>query len=141
MCKICRQNCCGVRFDFHCKKFYHDYCESAVYAKPDLVCFFNPALHRPGFRGFDTWPQTIECALKTCAPILITSTTENENFLDLRRVEKLARNDIKIILPPMKNYYASTRPERNFASDDDVPIMFKNNYLFVVSKALDLIQF
>lgn len=134
MCKSCRLNCRGVRFDFECKKFYHDYCASSSYIKPDLVCFFNPALHRPGFRGFETWPKTLKCALATNAPVVVTSTTENENFLDLQRIENLSNTSLKVLLPPQKNPYASTRPVRTFTSDcNDVSIMFKNNYMFIVS--------
>lgn len=141
MCKLCRQNCCGIRYDFQCKKFYHDYCESTAYVKPDFVCFFNPAIHRPGFRGFDTWPKTIEAALKTDVPVLITAATENECYLDLKRIKQITNDDFVILLPPLKNPYACTRPERNFASDDDDPVMFKNNFLFVVGKTQDLIEF
>lgn len=135
MCKSCRLNCRGVRFDFQCKKFYHDYHASASYIKPDLICFFNPALHRPGFRGFETWPRSIKSALSTTAPIIVTSSTEHENLLDLQRIEKCSFNDnLKVILPPKRNPYASTRPERTFTVDDcDVSIMFKNNFMFVVS--------
>lgn len=141
VCKTCRQNCCGIRFDFQCKKFYHDYCESSAFVKPDFICFFNPALHRSGFCGFDTWPKTIVAALKTGSPILITATTENECYLDLNRIKRVTNNEIEILIPPLKNPYASRRPERNFASEDNEdPIMFKNNYLFVISKAQDLID-
>jgi splicing suppressor protein 51 len=134
MCKSCRLNCCGVRFDFQCKKFYHDYCSSASYIKPDLICFFNPALHRPGFRGFETWSKTIKSAISTTAPIIVTSTTENENFLDLQKIQKVCDNKITVLVPPQKNPYASTRPERNFVSDETSKIMFKNNFMFVVSE-------
>lgn len=133
MCKSCRLNCCGVRFDFQCKKFYHDYCSSSSYIKPDLICFFNPGLHRPGFRGFETWTKTIKSAISSTAPIIVTSTTENENFLDLQKIQKVCENSINVLVPPQKNPYANTRPERNFVSDDDVSIMFKNNFMFVVS--------
>lgn len=141
MCKMCRQDCCGIRFDFQCKKFYHDYCESSAYTKPDFVCFLNPALYRPGFRGFDTWHKTIVAALKTRVPILVTSTTENECYLDLKRIKKITNDDVEILVPPLKNPYASTRPERNFATDEEDAIMFRNNYLFVVEKTQDLIEF
>jgi mitochondrial splicing suppressor protein 51 len=139
MCKSCRQSCRGIRFDFQCKKFYHDYCSSSAYLKADLICFFNPSLHRPGFRGFETWPKTIKCATSSNAPIVVTSQTENESFLDLQKIESLT-SDVKILLPPQKNPFTSTRPERTFALDDDVSIMFKNNFLFVLSDK-NLIEF
>lgn len=140
MCRICRQQCRGLRFDFQCKKFYHDYCASTSYTKPDLVCFFNPALHRPGFRGFDTWPKTIQAAVDTSAPVLVTSCTENESLLDLQTVEKVTASDIDILQMTRLNPFSSTRPERNFASDDTAPIMFKNQFYFVVRRPRDLIE-
>jgi splicing suppressor protein 51 len=141
MCKACRLNCRGIRFDFQCKKFYHDYCESSSYTRPDLVCFLNPALHRPGYRGFDTWPKSVDAALKTSRPVLITALTESDCYLDLQRVKKLTNDEFEILLPPLKNPYSSTRPERNFSSDEDVPLTFKNNFMFAVSKIKDLIEF
>ncbi|KAG5670980.1 hypothetical protein PVAND_001207 [Polypedilum vanderplanki] len=141
MCKTCRLNYRGIRFDFQCKKFYHDYCNSLSYTKPDIVCFLNPALYRPGYRGFDTWPRTIDAAIKTSSPVLITSLTENECYLDFERIKYLTNDEFEILLPPLKNPYASTRPERNFSTDEDVPLTFKNNFLFAISKIKDLIEF
>lgn len=139
MCRQCRQLCRGIRFDFQCKKFYHDYCLSKAFVKPDVVIFFNPALHRPGFRGFDTWPKTIQSALSTSAPVLVTSVTENESILDLQRIQKLVVNDV-VTMSPKLNPYSSTRPERNFATDDVEPIMFKNHFYFIVQQPRDLIE-
>lgn len=133
MCRICRQQCRVIRFDFQCKKFYHDYCTSSSYTQPDLICFFNPALHRPGFRGFDTWQKTIESAINSSASVLITASTRNECQLDMERVQRLARHDgFEIIQTPKLNPYKSSYPERNFASDSEVPIFFKNQYFFIV---------
>lgn len=39
---------------------------------------------------------------------------------------------LTIIQPSEKNKYASKRPERNFISDDVAPLIFKNDYLFIV---------
>lgn len=36
MCRVCRQNCRIVKFDFQCAKLYHDYAKSSAYMKPDL---------------------------------------------------------------------------------------------------------
>lgn len=130
MCRSCRQQCRGIRFDFQCKKFYHDYCLSSSYTPPDMIYFFNPSFERPGFREFDTWPQTIKAAIQTTAPIVVTSTTQDESLSDLVRLEKLADYEIEIIQPPQVNAYASTRPDRNFSPETDV-ISFKNKFLFI----------
>lgn len=140
MCRSCRQNCRCVRFDFQCSKFYHDFCKSSSFIKPDLICMFNPAVHRPGFRGFDTWPKTIKAAIDTTTPIVVTASTESDIFMDLERIEKITSNEIEIIQMPELNPYASTRPERNIANDDEAPIMFRNQYFFIIRKPRDLIE-
>lgn len=140
MCNSCRQDCRGIRFDFQCKKFYHDYCASSSYIKPDFICFFNPVLHRPGFRGFDTWPKTVQSAINASVPVLITSCTEKESILDFQKIEKLA-GDVEIIVKPQKNPYASTKPERNFYLVETEHVMFKNQFYFIVRGQPDLIKF
>lgn len=36
MCRLCRQECRVVKFDFQCGKFYHEYIKSNGFIKPDL---------------------------------------------------------------------------------------------------------
>lgn len=139
MCRLCRQQCRGIRFDFQNRKLYHEYCNGALYTRPDLICFFNPALHQPGFQDFDTWPKTIRSALDTRAPVLVTSCTENAALLDIARIEKLNENDVEILKLPKLNPFFSTQPERNFR-DDFEPITFKNHYFFIFQKVKDLIE-
>lgn len=139
MCNDCRHNCRGIRFDFQCKMFYHDYCTSASYAKPDLIYFFNASLHRPGFRGFDTWTKTVKAAINSSAAVVVTACNEMEASLDLQRIMKVSDNDLKIIQPSSLNPYASTNPERNCISDV-TPIMFRNHFYFIVQGPQDLIQ-
>lgn len=136
MCRTCRQLCRGVRFDFHCKKFYHDYCTSTSFVKPDLICFFNAGINKKtGFKGFDTWPKTIQSAFDTEVPVLVTSYTEHEIPLDLERINnQIGKDFIQVLHPPSKNPFSSSRPERNFTSDDVTPLIFKNNYFFVARK-------
>lgn len=140
MCRICRQNCRGIRFDFQCKKFYRDYCKSSAFVKPDAIFFFNAALHRPGFRGFETWPKTIQSAIDTSVPVFVTSCKHHESTLDFRRVREIVPNDILVLQTPTLNPYASTQPERYFSADDAEPITFKNQFYFIVRKVQDLIE-
>lgn len=140
MCNDCRHKCRGIRFDFQCKMFYHDYCSSASFVKPDIVYFFNAALHRPGFRGFDTWPKTIRAAVNFSVPTIITACTEKEATLDLEKIQKLSGEELKIIQTSEFNPYFSTSPERNFTSDDIEPIMFKNQFYFIVQGPRNLIE-
>lgn len=130
MCGSCRQTCRGIRFDFQSKTFYHDYCLSSSYTPPDIIYFFNPNFERSGFREFDTWPQTIKAAVQTTAPIVVTSSTQDESLSDLVRLEKLADYEIEIIQPPQVNTYSYSRPERNFLPETDV-VTFKNKYMFI----------
>lgn len=133
MCRTCRQSCRAVKFDFQCKKFYHDYCGSSNFTKPDLLCFYNPGLHRStGYNGFDSWPKTIKSATSQGVPIAVTAYTELEAPLDLDRIRKESTHDLTIVQEPTINPYASQRPERNFISDEIAPMIFKNYYYFVV---------
>lgn len=134
MCRVCRQQCRGIRFDFQCKKFYHDYCKGSSYVKPDIVCLFNPALHQP------EWSKSIKSALNTSAPVLVTSGTAKESFADLEKVEKFASNDLEIVQTPQQNPFASTLLTRNFTVDMTEPIMFKNQFYFIVRRPKDLIN-
>lgn len=102
--------------------------------------FFNAALHRPGFRGFDTWPKSILSAVNSSAPVFVTSCSRQESILEFKRVEEIAMNDIKVLQTPIHNPYASTQPERYFSPDDEEPITFKNQFYFIVRKVQDLIE-
>lgn len=138
MCKSCRQQCRGVTFDFHCLQFYHDFCDSSSFCKPNLICFFNAGLNRKAsFKGFDTWPMTIIKAVEgdTPIPILVTSSSEHEAPLDLLRIQEICGEQLKVIQEPTRNPFMSKKPERNFMSDDQVPLTFKNFSYFVVRKA------
>lgn len=140
MCRACRQNCRGIRFDFQSKTFYHDYCKSSSYVKPDAVFFFNPSLHRPGFSGFDTWPKTLCAAMNVSAPIFVTSCTHEESLMDFLFLQRIAGNDAEVIETTKLNPFASTRPERNFTTEDHEPIIFKNQFYFILKSPQDLIQ-
>lgn len=141
MCRDCRQNCRGIRFDFQCKLFYHDYCKSVAYVKPDAVFFFNDTLHQPGFCGFDTWPRTVRAAIESTAPVFVTSRTHLESTSEFKKVNEIVTKDLEVFQEPKTNPYAETQPERNFsADDDDDPIIFKNQFYFIVRKLQDLIQ-
>lgn len=137
MCNDCRSNCRGIRFDFQCKMFYHDYRTSTSFVKPDIVYIFNPSLHRPGFQGFDTWPKTIKAAVNSSVPVVLTACTEKEAILDLERIKKLSGDELKVIQTSQTNPYSSTNPER---SNDLEPIMFRNQFYFIVQGPRDLIE-
>lgn len=154
MCRNCRQRARNVKFNFH-RTLYHDYAKSPLFTKPDLsefkslkfnkmnfsltnvflVCYFNPGLYRmTGFNGLDTWPDTVKASLQYC-PIVVTSYSALESPLDLAQVQRLATDagkTLEIIEKSTINPFASQRPERNFISDHDLPMIFKNFYFFVV---------
>lgn len=133
MCRTCRQNCRIVKFDFQCGKLYHDYANSSAFAKPDLVCFFNPGLYRTtGFNGLDTWPLTIKSATSMNCPVVVTSYTEVESPRDLDRIQKESDRPLTVVQSPHINPFASQRPERNFISDEVAPMIFKNFFCFSV---------
>lgn len=80
----------------------------------------------------DTWPETILTASQLKVPVVVTAYTEYEMPLDLSRFLQESNRHLNVILPPHLNPFASVKPERNFISDDEVPLMFKNYYCFVV---------
>ncbi|XP_053661503.1 titin homolog [Anopheles marshallii] len=133
MCRTCRMKCRVVAFDFQCRTMYHDYRHSSRYQRPNLICFFNPGLHRTtGFAGLDSWPTTIHAATEAGCPMLVTAYTELESPLDLERLQRESTRTLQIVQPPSVNPFASKRPDRNFISDDTAPMIFKNYYYFVV---------
>ncbi|XP_049539497.1 uncharacterized protein LOC125953767 [Anopheles darlingi] len=133
MCRTCRLKCRVVAFDFQSRTMYHDYRRSSSYQRPNLICFFNPGLHRTtGYAGIDTWPETIRAATEPGCPILVTAYTELESPLDLDRLQRESVRPLKIVQEPAVNPFGSKRPDRNFISDETAPMIFKNYYHFIV---------
>lgn len=100
------------------------------------VCFFNPGFHHVNsLNTFDTWSETIKVASMSDCPVVVTSYTEYESPRDLDRFQNETANNAKkmeLIHGPSLNAYASQRPERNFISDEIVPVIFKNYFCFVL---------
>uniref|UniRef100_A0A023EEE9 Putative cpij004235 conserved protein n=1 Tax=Aedes albopictus TaxID=7160 RepID=A0A023EEE9_AEDAL len=133
MCRMCRMKCRVVKFDFQCRRYYHDYCRDSSYSKPNLICFFNPVLHSTaGFGGFDTWSETIQATAAANCPIVVTSYTALDCPLDLVRFQKEAKRPLQIMAEPQFNPYGSKRPDRNFITDDVAPLIFKNYHYCVL---------
>ncbi|XP_032669959.1 uncharacterized protein LOC116843585 isoform X2 [Odontomachus brunneus] len=131
ICSACKTSARHVNVSFHPSKFYHDFCRSKLFIKPDLVCLFNPGLYREtGFEGKDTWPETIREFCKTRVPVCVTSYTKHEIPREMMRIKSII--DIETILEPRRNPYASIKPDRNFVSDDTAPLIYKNYYLAIV---------
>uniref|UniRef100_A0A1B0FDP4 Uncharacterized protein n=1 Tax=Glossina morsitans morsitans TaxID=37546 RepID=A0A1B0FDP4_GLOMM len=131
-CRFCRKNKRTVSYYF-AANIYHEYCRRVDFLKPNLICFFNAGLYRStGYKMEDTWPETILTASQLKVPVVVTAYTEYEMPLDLSRFLQESNRHLNVILPPHLNPFASVKPERNFISDDEVPLMFKNYYCFVV---------
>lgn len=100
------------------------------------VCFFNPGFHHiNSLNGMDTWSETIKIASSSGCPLIVTSYTEYESPRDLDRFQMESMNGGKqmtLIHGPEFNVYSSQRPERNFISDELVPLIFKNYYCFIM---------
>ena len=54
--------------------------------------------------------------------------------MDLQRMKENV-DELEVLLQPQKNPYRSLRPWRNFVSEDESPIIFKNQFITVVRKA------
>ncbi|CAD7006307.1 unnamed protein product [Ceratitis capitata] len=131
-CRSCRKLQRNVSYRFQ-NQLYHDYFNLPTYLPPDLICFFNAGLYRyNGFQMEDTWPETIRIATNLKCPIAVTSYTAYEAPLDISRLMQESSRKLNVVLPPILNPFASQKPERNFISDEDAPLMFKNYYCFVV---------
>lgn len=134
-CRKCRQQNRNTNFDFQCRTYYHDYCSSKNFIKPDIVCIYNPTFHHLRSSKFDKWGPSIRSALcQGECPVVVTSYTEFEGPLDLQFLEEEANNiDFQLVQKPTTNPFASKKPERNFVSDEVVPLIFKNHSYFVVN--------
>ncbi|KAL0121593.1 hypothetical protein PUN28_006845 [Cardiocondyla obscurior] len=131
ICSICKSSGRRINVSFHPGEFYHDFCRSKQFIKPQLVCLFNPGLYREtGFNGKDTWPDTIREFCKIKVPVCVTSYTKQEIPREMIRIKSIA--DVETILEPRRNSFASIKPDRNFVSDDTVPLIYKNYYLAIV---------
>ncbi|CAH4032250.1 unnamed protein product [Pieris brassicae] len=130
LCETCRLSNRRLLFKFIDKKTYQDYFNSDEFLKPDIVCSFNQSIERASiYNGRDHWPSTIKCISKLKTPLLITGYTLNELIRDISRVQKLS--NFNVINEPKHNYFASIRPDRNFITDDEMPLLFKN-YCYTV---------
>ncbi|XP_046405639.1 titin homolog [Ischnura elegans] len=118
--------------EFYYGQLYHDYVNASSFVKPDLICAFNCGIYRfTGYNNKDTWGPTIASMVKdTNIPILLTAYTEVEAPKDVARFKKQC--SCNELISPMKNPFASMRPNLNFVSDDETPLIYKNQYLSVV---------
>lgn len=138
MCRSCRILCRNIRYEFH-EKLYHDFHNLTSTCKPDFVIFFNPSLYRPSLCGFDTWSRTIQCALNHYVPVLVTSLSEEESSRNLLKIELTAESPMENIQTSKINPYSSLKPQRNFSADIIDPIIFRNQYYFIVRKYQELV--
>ncbi|XP_028167956.1 titin isoform X2 [Ostrinia furnacalis] len=136
LCENCRTNKRRVVFSFQDKTTYHDYWDSDHFLTPDIVCAFNPSIKRSSmYNGKDPWPKTINCILKMKTPFLVTAYTLTELQRDLAKIKECAETDLKVLIEPKFNSFASVRPDRNFISDDEMPLLFKNYCYMLVCGA------
>ncbi|GBP03433.1 hypothetical protein EVAR_101798_1 [Eumeta japonica] len=137
MCHYCRENKRRVKFSFYDKKHYHEFYNSDDFNLPDIICAFNPNIHRAFVcNQNDPWTSTLRVISKTRAPFCLTSYTPNELDKDLAKIKNCAQSELRVIKGPSLNPYSSIRPDRNFISDDEMPLIFKNYYYMILSGAL-----
>ncbi|XP_038217940.1 uncharacterized protein LOC119836629 [Zerene cesonia] len=130
LCEQCRTSNRRLLFNFEDKKSYLDYYTSEDFILPDFVCAFNPSIERSSiYDGKDPWPATLKCIAKLKTPFLITAYSQEELSRDLSRIQGCCTFDV--LAQPKHNNFASIRPDRNFITDDEMPLLFKN-YCFSV---------
>ncbi|XP_034933864.1 uncharacterized protein [Chelonus insularis] len=128
MCRRCKSAKRKINVSFNAQQLYHN---TENKKNADLICLFNPGLYRvTGFDGTDTWPQTIKKFCYAKVPVVVTSYTEFEIPRDIERIKSIC--DVEVLLEPQKNPFAAVKPDRNFVSDDVVPLMYKNYCISIV---------
>jgi len=132
-CPHCIRNKKQFVCDFQPATLYHDYVNSSNYISPDVIVAFNCGLYREtGFQGSDSWGKTLPYLLKAGVPLILTAYTAAEAPLDLKRLQQQSKHPLQVLLPSQKNPYRSTRPCKNFVSEEESPLIFKNQYITVV---------
>ncbi|CAG9792295.1 unnamed protein product [Diatraea saccharalis] len=127
LCENCRLHNRKLIFKFHDKQTYCDYWADGEYITPNIVCAFNVNISRSSiYNTKDPWPKTLNCIFKQKVPFLVTAHTLNELQKDMSRVTECAEQKFKFIVEPKINNFASVRPDRNFITDDEMPLLFKN---------------
>ncbi|CAB3240417.1 unnamed protein product [Arctia plantaginis] len=133
LCDQCRQDKRRVVMHFQDKRTYADYKTSEDFITPDLICAFNPSIQRSSvYNGKDPWPSTINVILKQKTPFIITSYSITELNKDCIRIKECSEVELKFICEPKLNCFASVRPDRNFITDDETPLLFKNNCYAII---------
>ncbi|KAG8238204.1 hypothetical protein J437_LFUL018087 [Ladona fulva] len=120
--------------EFHYGKLYHEYAKEEIFTKPDIVCAFNCGIYRfTGFDKQDTWGPTMSSMLKyPNTPIILTAYTAVEAPKDVKRFQNQFK--IEILHKTARNPFSSMRPNLNFVSDDETPVIYKNQYLSIIMK-------
>lgn len=130
VCSRCSSTQKSITFKFE-TRLYH---ELTKVPKPDLVCVFNPGLYRiTGFNGQDTWKPTIASIFRKNCPVLTTSYTEKEIFMDVDRVKSV--QNVRLDREPTLNPFSSLKPNLNFVSEEESPVIFKNQFYCIMSQA------
>lgn len=113
---------------------YHDFINSKLYNQPDVIVSYNCGLHEFQDTENDTWGDSVERIMKNSFGVLIlTSYTESEAKLDVKRLMPFVGQQTDLILSCQKNKFSSLRPLRDWATEN-CPVFYTNNYLTVLKK-------
>ncbi|XP_049827684.1 nascent polypeptide-associated complex subunit alpha, muscle-specific form-like [Schistocerca gregaria] len=133
LCPQCQEKGRTVEMVIPPQTFYHEYVASQDYIPPTIICAYNAGLYRPnGHKDIDSWSDTVTALLRDpSVPVAVTSYTAEEVLKDAERLQH--HRALNFVLPPSQNPYRSLRPNRNFASDDVTPVIFKNYYIMIAT--------
>lgn len=132
VCNQCLKTNKSITFNFH-NELYHTICKSPKFSKPNLICVFNPGLYRlTGFNGQDTWSPSVKAMLDQNCPMLITAYTHKEILLDVATLR--STGNVNLEIEPKSNPFSSLKPNLNFVSDEESPVIFKNSFYCVMQK-------
>ena len=128
LCEDCQTNRKTLNINFLYGKLYHEYANLDVFSRPDVIVAYNCGFHEFLNSDRDSWLPTIPYLVKhKNVPLVITSYTETEAEVDVRRILDF---DIEIILYCKKNPFSSKRPYRDWTDEDKV--FFINMFLSIV---------
>ncbi|XP_068624189.1 enolase-phosphatase E1-like [Battus philenor] len=128
LCENCRTNKRRLQFSFQDKKSYKEYWSGDEFIVPDIVCAFNPSIYRSSmYIGSEYWSTNINCIFKQKVPFVLTSHSLEELTRDLASIDSCSEASYKVLIGPKLNPFGSVRPDRNFVTDDETPLVFKNN--------------
>ena len=130
MCTACKSSKRQTHFKIS-PLSYKEFLESSS-VLPHAVISFNSSLYENS--EIDMWDDTLGCVKGfPNTPFIFTSYTESEIKKDLNTLEDFAQAELDVLVPPQMNPFCSLRPYRDWESENNIPVFYKNQYVSAVT--------